>query len=175
MMHCDTVKELLSDYIDNSLEPNVISQVSSHLETCLDCEKLVQRVKAITLQLKKSQTIKTSAEFDKNLRARIMGTGDNSKSSFPIRGMVYGLSGLAAAVAVYFITTTTILSTETEQMPPTNFQTRSNVQQNPNINQQPAVNIQPVQNNQSTLADDSVQSRPSPLEDREIQLVDDEQ
>ena len=174
MMHCDTVKELLSDYIDNSLEPGIKSQIKNHLEACLDCEKLVQRVKTLTKRLNKSQSIKTSAEFDKNLRARIMGAGDTSKSFKPIRGMVYGLSGLTAAAAVYFITTTTMFSSDTEQLPPAKFQTQSSVQPNQNVNQQPAGNIQPVQNNQDALAVDSVQSHPSPLEDRDIQLVDDE-
>ena len=174
-MHCDTVKELLSDYIDNSLEPGIKAQIKNHLEACLDCEKLVQRVKTLTTRLSKSQAVKTSLEFDKNLRARIMGTGDNSKSFKPVRGMVYGLSGLTDAAAVYFITTTTMFSGDTEQLPPANFQKQSSVQQNQNINQQPAVNIQPGQNSQDALAVDSVQSRPSPLENRDIQLVDDEQ
>lgn len=175
MIHCDTVKEMLSDYIDNSLEPSLKSQIKGHLEACIDCEKLVQRVKAITTRLNQSAIVKISSEFDKNLRSRIMGEGNNSKPLIPVRGMVYGLSGLTAAAAVYFITATTIFSSDPEQMPPANFQINSGVQQNQIINQQPATNIQPVKNNQDALAIDSTQSRPSPLESRDIQLVDDEQ
>ena len=71
MMQCDTIKEMLSDYIDNSLEPSLKSQIKEHLEACLGCKKLVQQVKAITAQLNQAPKVKASAEFEKNLRSRI--------------------------------------------------------------------------------------------------------
>jgi len=173
MMHCDTIKEIISDYIDNSLEPGLKSQINKHLEVCLNCKKLVQQVKAITIQLNQVSKIKTSAEFDKNLRARIIGADKNNSSTFPVRGLIYGLSGLTAAAAVYFITTTAIFSGETKPMEPVQFQTQTGVQQN-QIIQQPQVNIQPVQNSREALAVDSTKSKPAPLESRNIQLVDGE-
>lgn len=175
MMHCDTIKELLSDYIDNSLEPNLRSQIKEHLVVCPDCEKLVQQVKSITIRLNQTSKIITSNEFDKNLRARIMGADKRTSSSIPFRGMIYGLSGLTAAAVVYFITTTTIFSSDTDPIQPVNFQQQTGVQQNQIIKQQPQVNIQPVNKSQdAAVVVDSTKSKPAPLENRDINLVEGE-
>ncbi len=174
MMHCDTIKELLSDYIDNSLEPNLRSQIKEHLVVCPDCKKLVQQVKSITIQLNHTSKIMTSTEFDKNLRARIIEADKRTSSSIPVRGMIYGLSGLTAAAVVYFITTTTIFSSDTDQLQPVNFQQQTGVQQNQIIKQQPQMNIQPVNKSQDAVAVDSTKSKPAPLENRDINLVEGE-
>lgn len=174
MMHCDTIKELLSDYIDNSLEPNIRSQIKEHLGVCPECKKLVQQVKSITIRLNQTSKIITSTQFDKNLRARIMGADKSNAFSIPVRGMIYGLSGLTAAVAVYFITTTTIFSSDTDSVQPVNFQQQTGAQQNQTIKQQPQVNIQPVNKSQDAVAVDSTKSKPAPLENRDINLVEGE-
>ena len=172
MMQCDTIKEMLSDYIDDTIEPGLKLQIKEHLGICPACHKLTQQVNAITIRLSQTQSVKTSTDFDKNLRTRIMGTDKGSTSSIPIRGMIYGLSGVTAAVAVYFITTTTILSGNTDPIQPVNFQTPTNrTQPNQITRQQPQVNIQPVNNTQDVLAVDSTKSKPAPLENRDIKLV----
>ncbi|MEJ2054041.1 MAG: zf-HC2 domain-containing protein [Calditrichaceae bacterium] len=173
MMHCDTIKEKLSDYIDDAIEDNLRSQFNTHLEACIDCERLVQRVKSITTKLSQVTAVKTSPEFDKNLRTKILESGNPAKSAVPVKTVVYGLSGLTAAAAIYFMTTTTIFSGDPAQ-PPANFQTRSTIQTTPVNKQLPAVNIQPVDSNQGILAEDSIKLRTAPLENREIQLVDEE-
>jgi predicted anti-sigma-YlaC factor YlaD len=172
MMQCDTIKEMLSDYIDDSIEPGLKSQINEHLGSCPDCSKLVQQVRTITTRLSQTQSVKTSIDFDKNLRARIMGTEKTNTSSIPFRGMIYGLSGVTAAVAVYFITTTTIFSGSSDSIQPVNFQTpTTSTQPNQITRQQPQVNIQPVNNTQDMLVVDSTKSKPAPLENRDINLV----
>ena len=173
MMHCDTIKELLSEYIDNSLEPKLRSQVKEHLVVCKDCKKMVQQVKSITIRLNHTPKVMTSAEFDKKLRAHIMGANKSTSSSIPVRGMIYGLSGLTAAAIVYFITTTTIFSSDTDPIQPVNFQQQKGVQQN-QIIKQPQVNIQPVNKSQDAVAADSTKSKSAPLENRDINLVEGE-
>lgn len=175
MMQCDTIKEMLSDYIDNTIEPNLELQIKEHLEDCSNCNRLVQQVKAITRRLNQIPPVKTSADFDKNLRTRIMEPDKSSTSSMPIRGMIYGLSGVTAAVAIYFITTTTIFSSSPDPIKPVNFQPSTGTQQNQITRQQPQVNIQPVDNTQDVLAEDSTKSKPTPLENRDINLVGSEQ
>ena len=176
MMHCDTIKEILSDYIDDSVEPNIKFQVNEHLEACLECNKLVQRVQSITTRLRQTNAVKTSADFDKNLRARIVNTDTNNTSFNPTKGIVYGLSGLTAAVAIYFLTTTTMFSGDQSQVSPINVQNNTAIQQNQIVNQQPTVNTQTVANNKEALVADSSESPHStPLENRDIQLVDDQQ
>jgi anti-sigma factor RsiW len=177
MMQCDTIKEMLSDYIDDTIEPHLKLQVDEHLGACPACNKLVQQVRNITNRLNQAQSVKASTDFDKNLRTRIMGADKSNNSSIPIRGMIYGLSGLTAAVAVYFITTTTILTgADPEQATPSSFQTNTQIQPNQVVTQQPSTNIQPVSNTQDEFVEDSTesQSRPAPLERRDIQLVDGE-
>lgn len=173
-MHCDTIKEVISDYIDDLIEPGLKSQIREHLEACLECSNLVQRVKTITTRLRQTPTVKTSPEFDKNLRVRIISGDKNNASFSPLRGIVYGLSGLTAAAAVYLITTTTIFSSEHDQISPANFQNNTTVQQNQIINQQPATNMQPVVDQKEILAEDSSNSHSAPLEKRDIQLVGEE-
>jgi len=172
-MHCDTIKEMLSDYIDDTIEPNLRSQFNSHLETCIDCEGLTQRVKSITASLNQIAAVKTSADFDKNLRAKILESGNTTRTVFTFRNIAFGLSGLTAAAAIYFITSTTVLTGDPAQ-PPANIQTRSGMQPNPVNEQLPAANVQPVDTNKDVLASDSIKSHPSPLENRDIQLVDEE-
>lgn len=172
MMQCDTVKEILSDYIDDTIEPGLKLQVDEHLGACPACNKLVQQVKTITKRLNQTQSVKTSSDFDKNLRTRIMGKDKTSNSFIPIRGMIYGLSGLTAAVAVYFITTTTILTgADQEQAIPSSLQTNTQVQPNQVVSQQSSTNIQPAANTEEIFVEDSSESRPAPLERRDIQLV----
>jgi len=175
MMQCDTIKEMLSDYIDDTIDPDVKLQIKEHLEACPACNTLIQQVKVITNRLNHAQSIKTSADFDKNLRARIMGSDKTNTSTVPVRRMIYGLSGLTAAVAVYFITTSTLFTeTNPDQVTPSNFQTTTSAQPNQVVTQQPSTNIQPVVDSKQTLVRDSSESRPTPLERREIQLVDEE-
>ena len=177
MMQCDTVKEMLSDYIDDTIEPSLKLQIRDHFEICAACNKLVQNVKAITIRLNHTQSMKTSTDFDKNLRARIMGSDKSNISTFPVRGLIYGLSGLSAAVAIYFITTTTVLTgADPEEVTPSSIQTNTQMQSNQTVTQRPSTNIQPVAGSKETFVKDSSESRPTPLEKRDnIQLVDGEQ
>jgi len=168
MLHCDTVKQMLSNYLEDSIDPDLKSQIKAHLEACPACKIVAVQVQNITKRLHAITAVKTSPNFDQRLRTQIISDRPTEKPVITVRNLSYGLSGLAVIVGVYFITTTNMMSFDKDQAVPAQGQTISNSKP---VQSMPAI-AQPVNAQSDILAADTVKSSPTNLEDRDIQLID---
>ncbi len=103
MISCDTVKGLLTDYIDQSLNGEAVAQIDNHLSQCPSCQKIYADVQYLTLRLKNTDRLRVSEDFDRNLRSRILNMDANpARKGFSVRGLSFGFSGAVVVAAVSF-------------------------------------------------------------------------
>lgn len=104
MNSCNSIKSHFSDYIDNLISHSDKKVVDTHLAVCPDCQIALKQVQAISQRLQVISPVKTSAQFDQNLRARIGNKTSSTESIFSVRTFSFGFSGMAlAAVLAFFI------------------------------------------------------------------------
>ena len=68
-MNCQTVKELLSEYIDNELDLKLHSEVKEHLDSCPYCQKEYEEILLIkkALSIYSQEESEPSPEFSEKL------------------------------------------------------------------------------------------------------------
>lgn len=114
MMSCDTVKGLISNLIDNSLDQEDKSQMEQHLEHCSECNRVVKQVRYLTQRLHRANPYRVSGSFDERLRQRIYNDRQMEKPVFSVRNFSYGLSGVAVLAAISFVVITNLNSPQTD-------------------------------------------------------------
>jgi len=73
MMSCDTAKEFLSNYIEGTLDDFDRREIEEHLAQCGQCKNTLKQVQFLARRLQSTVPLKTSADFEKKLHARISG------------------------------------------------------------------------------------------------------
>lgn len=73
-MNCETLKPLVSEYIDGRLSPARSRQVRTHLDGCPECARLAQELQTLGGLLRSLPAAQTSADFDAGLARRIART-----------------------------------------------------------------------------------------------------
>jgi len=169
MIQCDTVQEMLTNYVDNTIEPSLKSQIQAHLDACPGCKKIVANVQLITSRLQKFSSLKTSSDFDQKLRTKILSENKAEKPVIPMRNLSYGLSGVAIVACVYFVSTADFFWGSDSDAQPMNSPTMSNTQPSGIPNQQIPTTIQPVDNAGDAIAADTAR-----VDEHDIQLIDNE-
>lgn len=111
MAFCDTIKEMLSNHLENTLGVIDKSEVQRHLDQCPTCQQVYRQVQVLTQRLRSTAAIRTSPEFEKNLRAKIFANPVQSRNIFPLRNIFYGLSGAAAVAAASFLIVSNLSNT----------------------------------------------------------------
>jgi hypothetical protein len=103
MITCDRAKQLLSEFLDNEISPDLKFAVESHLKICPDCNRLCQDIKFISHKLQIIKPVKVSEKFDQQLRERIINNPNSTKkeSSIPFQRLSFGFSGIAVLVILY--------------------------------------------------------------------------
>ena len=71
MMNCQTVKSLLSDFVDETLEVSAAWQVQTHLSGCDDCARICRDFEAAKRLLSALPAAAPSAGFDAALMQRL--------------------------------------------------------------------------------------------------------
>ncbi len=179
MASCATFKEMLSNYLENTLDVADKSEIQSHLEQCHACRQIYQQVQVVTQRLGSVSAISVSADFEKNLRLKILADANAPKNVFPLRNIFYGLSGAAAVAAASFLivsnlTDPTIPAGGNSNLPETNQPLITNQQvisapvkkQNVTV-QQPDVIVVNKSEKQ-----DSLKKEPMQINKDQIKLVD---
>lgn len=119
MMSCDKAKELLSDYLDGTLEPSVKKELDQFLEGDAECKKLFAEAKTIQEKLLHMPKIVPSDNFDANLRNRIINLNNTEKAPFiNKKGLSLALSGTALVASLYMFIFTDIGSQQGVQEGP---------------------------------------------------------
>jgi anti-sigma factor RsiW len=62
-MNCSRLETLLSDYIEDQLDPRVRAAVRQHLLVCIDCSALVQQVESLRMELADLPEVELPAEL----------------------------------------------------------------------------------------------------------------
>jgi len=70
-MTCEHVQELLADYLEGRLEPELQPQVRLHLTQCPDCREELEAEKALCQWLGARKVIPVSPQFSRNLMSRL--------------------------------------------------------------------------------------------------------
>jgi predicted anti-sigma-YlaC factor YlaD len=173
MIQCDTVQEMLSNYIEKSLEPDLRTQIQQHIDSCPACKKLVANVEYLTQRFRRLSSLSVSPQFDQVLRSRIMANTKTETPRISMRNLSYGFSGLAIIAGIYFISSSDIFNSDQSdsesagkpEIINTQPERRIPVQQNP-------VAVQPVEQSKDASVSDSLKQRSSDVSDKRIQLVD---
>ena len=103
MMNCDKAKQLLSDYLDNTLEPEVKKEIEEFLESNSECKEIFADALSIQSQLKSLSRVTPTTEFEVNLRNKIiaLNSNDSKQVSFNKKGLSLAFSGAVLVTAVY--------------------------------------------------------------------------
>lgn len=169
MVSCDNVKALFSDYLDNLTSSEQMQLVDQHLKQCPSCKETFVQLQSITARVKKMQTISASADFDKNLRSKIMQPEASRSRYGSVRNISYGFSGVAVFAALTFFVLTTVNTPNLETQPGSISGSKQNIQKEIIINN---AGTSPKLASE-TIKNDSLKNRPEQL-DQKIQLVDQE-
>jgi hypothetical protein len=70
-MACGEIKELLSEYVDNTLRPETKTLVDEHLSTCKDCQQELASLKALVRELGSLKTLEPPKDFLDQLHGRM--------------------------------------------------------------------------------------------------------
>ncbi len=111
MMTCRDFEGLVTEYLDGELSQNIQHQMEEHLSSCQACAQKINSVKMLCRQLKNLMTVKTSAEFENMLRARIRLENRKERyqreSFFSLRRanlLAYAVALVVVVLAGFFIT-----------------------------------------------------------------------
>lgn len=170
MTSCDRIKQLLSSFLENTIDPDSRSLVESHLSKCPECKSVLSQVEFLTQRLSSVSNINTSSTFDQKLRAQIVNQPANEKRINSIRTWSYGFSGAVILATVTFFMITDFSG---QQSPELDLPTRSTISSTPKID---AVNkpseASPVnESNQQAAAIDSTNANPTDIDQSRINLI----
>lgn len=102
-MHCHEVNDLLSAYIDGMLDPSEHALVAQHLEECSLCRQECRDIKDVVQILNDLPLVIPPAGFREELRGRLKGLGQKSKTGIITkltRGKWSGVLAVAASLAL---------------------------------------------------------------------------
>jgi len=110
MVDCDRAIALLSDYIDDVLEPVVKNEIDALLEKDAHCRQIFTQAIAQRQMLQQLTIIGASDGFDQRFRARIQALSTETAKPMRVnkRGISYIFSGAVLVAAVYFTMFTSV-------------------------------------------------------------------
>jgi len=79
-LNCRHVWEHISEYIDNTLDPQVRADVERHLETCEICSAILDSTRNIIVLIADDRVFELPLDFSKRLHARL---DDVLKAEYP--------------------------------------------------------------------------------------------
>ncbi|MGD9900002.1 MAG: hypothetical protein AB7T22_12835 [Calditrichaceae bacterium] len=175
MISCDRTKSLLSEYLSNSLSPDIRKMTDDHLQVCQNCNEVFSQVKLLTQKLSKMPRVSISDDFEARLRQQIINKDPIAEKSniFSIRRLSFGFSGIALAAAMYFFIATDFTSTNTAA-PPAALQHSSTISRSDNpvyqVNQETSIASEATKINASGVKD-SLIHEPAVVDQNRINLV----
>ena len=113
MDNCKKFKELLSDYIEGGLDPQTKLLLEQHLKECLNCSKVITRLKTLHRTLKELPKLAVSSDFETVLRTRIRvesGLDRRRREKFAIFLPTQSPVFAAAALIIFLAVTVAIVT-----------------------------------------------------------------
>ena len=169
MVSCDTVRSMLSELLEGTIDPENKRQIEAHLEVCADCRQTAGNIRLITSRLHSVATLSTSAGFDQALRLKIMSSPDNSETVFSFRNLSYAFSAAVIIIAAYFIFWTDV--PDAQNIRPVMQQSNQITTSSMTVGGSDIA--KPVAEENGTLSTrDSVNNEPASVDQENIKLVD---
>jgi hypothetical protein len=78
-MDCAGIQELLSEYIDGTLDVKTVQVVDEHLSVCVDCKETLASLRAMVEELNALEPMKAPADFLEKIHKRIEPRSDFSR------------------------------------------------------------------------------------------------
>jgi len=171
MMNCDKAKDLLNDYVEENLEPSQKIELDQFLETDPECKKLFEQSKLAQNQLNYLPKIKTSENFDLNLREKIIIFNKNGEKRkvFSTKGYSIAFSGV---LAIAFLFVFTFMDLGSNNVGPTEIAPATN-----NIQQQEIIvdnEDAEIENEKNATNSDSLKNEPEKVDNSKIKLTGDQ-
>ncbi|WP_372370949.1 anti-sigma factor [Candidatus Uabimicrobium sp. HlEnr_7] len=108
-MNCDKCKDIIYQYIDNSLHHNIQESVSKHLQKCQSCNEHISQHKILKQTLKKETS---SIHLPANISSKIYAQVNKQKTKIKLlRRAILAATIIIIAISSYFS------SNKTEQKP----------------------------------------------------------
>ncbi len=100
MIDCDKAQELLNDYIDGSLDPDIKNDLEIHLEKHPECKELFQQSQIIRNSFSDLDQVGVSNDFDAILRQKIIAVNnEKEKGGFIKNRRTFSFAFSATAIA----------------------------------------------------------------------------
>ncbi len=173
MISCDTVKSMLSDYLDLAVNPDLRQQIDLHLQQCPECQKVYMDVQALTQRLRSSEVVQVSPDFNQKLRSRIMHSDMDGERTFTMRNLSFGVSGAVVVAAVSFFAMSELSAPSTTNVDaPMVHQVQPSMQiKATNTEAQKLTGQETILAN-SDVQKDSLKKTPETVDKNQIKLVD---
>lgn len=107
-MKCETVNNLLDNFVIGRLPESEANEVSDHLRVCKDCEQTYQSSKMLVEALQSLPVPAVSTDF----ADRVINKAVRKGAYQPVRLLSYVASGIAASFAVLFVLAFTMLDSQ---------------------------------------------------------------
>ena len=78
-MDCTGIQELLSEYIDGTLDANTTKTVEEHVSTCEDCKETFASLSAMVEELNALEPVESPADFLEKIHQRMEPRSDFSR------------------------------------------------------------------------------------------------
>ena len=75
-MDCAKIDELLSEYIDGTLDSKTVQMVEKHISVCMDCKETLASLRAMVEELNALEPMKAPADFLEKIHQRIEPRSD---------------------------------------------------------------------------------------------------
>lgn len=168
MNACDHTRSQFSDYLDKLLAPDQESRFETHLANCSECRLALQQVTFLSRRMQNMASIRSSADFDQTLRAKIMNQNADPQKPGLVRNMIIGTSSVAVIAALTFFAISTVNTPDMNPSQNTISRSTDNTLAQPVV--QPQM-TQPTLASESQ-ANDSLSKTPAELDPNKIKLVD---
>lgn len=167
MMTCHKAKELLSEYLDGSLKPEVKNEINEFLKKDNECSQLFKQAQLIKDQISSFASVKPSEGFDSNLREKIIQSNSDvgKRTFFKTKGFSIAFSGALIVATLYVFTFTDFESQEPglDKVAPASE----------SINTQPSYEIVNKEKDEGDTTPDSLKKEPEEVDNSRIKLTGD--
>ncbi len=106
MKPCKGFEERITDYAEGLLPQTYSKELEAHFQTCSSCRETFNAIRSLRIQLKHLRPVKTSADFNTVLHARIRMERSLNRRSLLLRPAAlpaYAATGALALVAAFFL------------------------------------------------------------------------
>ena len=121
-MDCAGIDELLSEYIDGTLDSKTVQMVEKHISVCVDCKETLASLRAMVEELNALEPMKAPSDFLENIHQRMEPRSDFNrifkKLFVPFKIKIPLQLAAAATASILVVMVLNLQKSEYQKMPP---------------------------------------------------------